>query len=107
MASSTASLDCLVLLLALGLVVQGQVVIVRGNQDLMSEGAAADIVDLADHIVPLVLVTLAVVGVGGQMMEEAGLVSPVLGPLVGLVPGAAEAEGFLGTVLRFRLGTDH
>ena len=68
--------------------------------DLVVERAAADVVDLCHDVLPRVLVVLAVLGVGGELVDETLLDGDVLVPGVGPVPDTAEAEGLNGAVLR-------
>ena len=69
------------------------------NLDLVVERAAANIVELVDDVPALVVVVLAVLGPGSALVHPAGLDALVLEPLGGVVPLAAEGEGFLGAVL--------
>jgi len=71
--------------------------------DPVTERAAADVVDLVDCL-PAGGIR-AVLGVGRDLVDEAGLDGPVLLPHGRLVPDAAEGEGLLGAVLAGRAVT--
>jgi hypothetical protein len=93
----------LVALLVVG-VVPAEPVVVRGglDLDLVVERAAAGVIDLLEDIPGLVVVVLAVLGVGSELVDDALLDGPVLEGVGGAVVDAAEAVGLLGAVLQWR-----
>lgn len=68
--------------------------------DLVVQRAAADVVDLVDDVPGGVVGALAGGGVRGERVEDVVLDGVPLEEVRREVPGAAEAEGLLGAVLR-------